>query len=139
MAKMRSENTDYAKAQKGYLDTSLKASKDFTVERQDPKVSSEDFRQMLAERSKASRERQGTMDDYSKSRKETGYDYTRNFDDNSGESIDRLSRSPTSDSEGMMKYRKGGTVKKKATRMAGGGAVRGAGCATKGKGKMRMY
>ena len=48
-------------------------------------------------------------------------------------------RSPTPDSEGMMKYRKGGMVKKKATRMAGGGAVRGAGCATKGKGKMRVY
>ncbi len=37
----------------------------------------------------------------------------------------------------MMKYRKGGMVKKK--KMAGGGMVRGAGCATKGKGKMRMF
>jgi len=37
----------------------------------------------------------------------------------------------------------GGMVRKKTalsrTKMAGGGAVRGAGCATKGKGKMRMY
>ena len=32
--------------------------------------------------------------------------------------------------------KKGGMVRKK---MASGGAVRGAGCATKGKGKMRMY
>jgi hypothetical protein len=48
-------------------------------------------------------------------------------------------RSPTSDFEGMMKPRKSGMVKKKAIKMAGGGAVRGAGCATKGKGKMRMY
>ena len=39
-------------------------------------------------------------------------------------------------SKGM---RKGGMVKKKSAKMAGGGAVRGAGCATKGKGKMRMY
>jgi len=139
MAKMRSENTDYAKAQKGYYDTSMKAGKDFTFERQDPKVSAEDFRQMLAERSKASRERQGKMDDYNNSEKETGYNYTRDFDNNSGEAIDRLSRSPTSDSEGNMKYRKGGMVKKKSAKMASGGAVRGAGCATKGKGKMRMY
>jgi len=134
---MRSENTDYAKAQKEYYDTSMKAAKDFTFERQDPKVSQADFRQMLAERSKASRERQGKMDDYINSKEETGYEYTKDFDDNSAESIDRLSRSPTSDSEGMMKYRKGGMVKKK--KMAGGGAVRGAGCAVKGKGKMRMY
>jgi len=126
MAKMRSENTDYAKAQKEYYDTSMKAGKDFTLERENPKVSAEDFRQMLAERSKAFRERQGKMDDYNKSEKETGYNYTKSFDNNSGESIDRLSRSPTSDSEGMMKYRKGGSV-------------RGAGCAVKGQGKMRMY
>jgi len=37
----------------------------------------------------------------------------------------------------------GGMVRKKTApsrnKMAGGGAVRGAGCATKGKGKMRMY
>jgi hypothetical protein len=32
--------------------------------------------------------------------------------------------------------RKGGMVNKK---MSGGGSVRGAGCATKGKGKLRMY
>jgi len=36
----------------------------------------------------------------------------------------------------VVEKRKGGMVRKK---MAGGGAVRGAGCATKGKGKMRMY
>lgn len=36
----------------------------------------------------------------------------------------------------VVEKRKGGMVRKK---MAGGGAVRGAGCAVKGKGKMRMY
>lgn len=39
--------------------------------------------------------------------------------------------------------KKGGMVRKKTapsrSKMAGGGSVRGAGCATKGKGKMRMY
>lgn len=42
----------------------------------------------------------------------------------------------------VVEKRKGGMVHKKAasrSKMAGGGAVRGAGCATKGKGKMRMY
>ena len=43
----------------------------------------------------------------------------------------------------VVEKRNGGMVRKKTalsrTKMAGGGAVRGAGCATKGKGKMRMY
>lgn len=137
MAKMRSENTKYAKAQKDYLDTSLKADNDLGREMRDPNVSEEDFRQMLAARSKAARDREGKMSDYTKAGDETGYEYTRSFMDNSGEAIDRLSRSPTTDEEGNMKYRKGGMVKKK--KMAGGGMVRGAGCATKGKGKMRMF
>ena len=137
MAKMRCENTKYAKAQKDYLDTSLKADNDLNFEMRDPNVSAEDFRQMLAARSKAARDREGKMSDYTKAGDETGYEYTRSFMDNSGEAIDRLSRSPTTDEEGNMKYRKGGMVKKK--KMAGGGMVRGAGCATKGKGKMRMF
>jgi hypothetical protein len=43
----------------------------------------------------------------------------------------------------VVEKRNGGMVRKKTalsrSKMAGGGAVRGAGCATKGKGKMRMY
>jgi len=43
----------------------------------------------------------------------------------------------------VVEKRNGGMVRKKTAlsrnKMAGGGAVRGAGCATKGKGKMRMY
>lgn len=134
MAKMRSENVQYEKDMRDWLDTHTKAnaSPDF-------KMSDEDFRQALAERQKASRDVEGKKERYGKTQQETGYDHGPVAEYNMGESIDRLSRSPVSDSEGNMKYRKGGMVKKKSAKMAGGGAVRGAGCATKGKGKMRMY
>jgi hypothetical protein len=134
MAKMRSENPEYEKSMRDYLDT-FSTSNSYP----DARMKTEDFRQAIAKRAKANRDLEGKKEQYIEASKETGYDYGPSAQYSTDDSVDRLSRSPTSDSEGMMKYRKGGMVKKKATKMAGGGAVRGAGCATKGKGKMRMY
>jgi hypothetical protein len=131
MAKMRSENPEYEKSMRDYLDT-YSTSNSYP----DTRMKTEDFRQAVAKRAKANRDLEGKKEQYIKTREETGYDYGPIAQYSTDDSVDRLSRSPTSDSEGMMKYRKGGMAKKK---MAGGGAVRGAGCATKGKGKMRMY
>ena len=134
MAKMRSENPEYEKSMRDYLDT-YSTSNSYP----DARMKTEDFRQAIAKRAKANRDLEGKKEQYLKTSKETGYDYGPSAQYSTDDSVDRLSRSPTSDSEGMMKYRKGGMVKKKATKMAGGGAVRGAGCAVKGQGKMRMY
>lgn len=139
MAKMRSENVNHAKSSREYFDTKGAADKDLTSFVNDRNVSDADFRQMIAARQKAERnvpEAEAKLDNTSK---ETGYDRPYFALTGDPEAIDRLSRSPTSDEEGNMRYRKGGMVKKKAKKMAGGGVVRGTGCATKGKGKMRMF
>lgn len=141
MAKMRSENVEYAKARRNYLEKKLDSEMDISpsgfVSSSVPRFvrTEQDVRQALAERRKALRDLPEAENKLDRTSEETGYSgphYAENSD-----SIDRLSRSPTTDEEGNMKYRKGGMVKKK--KMAGGGMVRGAGCATKGKGKMRMF
>jgi hypothetical protein len=137
MAKMRSEITDYTKAQRDAYNTNSEATKDLSREIRDPSVTEADFRQMLAKRQKASRDLPEKTKEYYQSGDETGYKHSGLPSGEEDYSLDRLSRSPTTDEEGNMKYRKGGMVKKK--KMAGGGMVRGAGCATKGKGKMRMF
>ena len=101
---MRSENTEYAKSRRDMLDTYRK-SKD------DPEygVSQQDYRQGLAARRKAQRDLPDKEKDSINKSIETGYDY-RNFDDFE-HNLDRLSRSPTTDSDGNMKYKKGGMAK----------------------------
>lgn len=145
MAKMRSENVEYAKARRDYLDKKT----DYDMElsnfgstmyagKPDRVQTAQDFRQAMAKRQKTFRDLPETEKKLDKTSDETGYSepyFAEKY--GTSESTDRLSRSPTTDEEGNMKYRKGGMVKKK--KMAGGGMVRGAGCATKGKGKMRMF
>lgn len=136
MAKMRSENVEYAKARRDYLDKKVD-SEMYASGVPDRVQTEQDFRQALANRRKALRDLPESEKKLDKTSEETGYSgpyFAPSYD---SDSIDRLSRSPTTDEEGNMKYRKGGMVKKK--KMAGGGMVRGAGCATKGKGKMRMF
>lgn len=138
MAKMRSENVEYAKARRDYLDK--KTDYDMELSNIGSKMyeTEQDFRQAMAKRQKTFRDLPEAEKKLDKTSEETGYSGPY-FAEKYGttESTDRLSRSPTTDEEGNMKYRKGGMVKKK--KMAGGGMVRGAGCATKGKGKMRMF
>lgn len=137
MAKMRSENVEYAKARRDYLDKKIDS--DMYASGVPDRVQTEqDFRQALANRRKALRDLPEAENKLDRTSEETGYSgpyFAEKY--GTSESADRLSRSPTTDEEGNMKYRKGGMVKKK--KMAGGGMVRGAGCATKGKGKMRMF
>lgn len=138
MAKMRSENVDYAKAQRDYLDKKTDYDMELSNIGSRRYQTDQDFRQAMAKRQKTFRDLPEAENKLDKTRKETGYSepyFAEKY--GTSESADRLSRSPTTDEEGNMKYRKGGMVKKK--KMAGGGMVRGAGCATKGKGKMRMF